>query len=358
MKPQHKFTYSVLLLLLMATGVSCNQVKPQQNAINTVVEPPKPKADSFATGIVIPSVSLQMDGSQSFALYLPKTYTNSLRYPVIIFFDPHGDGTVPLNLYYSLAEKYGYLLIGSNNSKNGMNFDQTSVIANNLINEAKTRFSINDKKIAVCGFSGGAKVALLNAANNANISSVIYCGAVIPLQNLTHPLSFLGFAGTKDMNYTDEVSFNRNLPDNIPHFLIQWDGKHEWTKADVFENVFTFLQHGTVENYSKKQASISNEKLAEEQNFKQTLINAFQTENLNWWKNEIAMLNSKKKNDGMYERLLGFISLACYSYSGSALQQNNLAAAEKILAIYQLADPGNKDCENFLIELNRRKVGN
>jgi hypothetical protein len=37
------------------------------------------------------------------------------------------------------------------------------------------------------------------------------------------------------------------------------------------------------------------------------------------------------------------------------LQQNNLPAAEKILTIYALADPGNKDCEAFTAELKKRK---
>lgn len=85
-------------------------------------------------------------------------------------------------------------------------------------------------------------------------------------------------------------------------------------------------------------------------------MQAFQTKDLSWWKNEIAKLNAKKKSELMCERLLGFISLACYSYSNNALQQNNLLQAEHILAIYALADPGNKDCAAFAAELKRRKM--
>ena len=59
----------------------------------------------------------------------------------------------------------------------------------------------------------------------------------------------------------------------------------------------------------------------------------------------------------MFERLLGFVSLACYSISNNALQQNNLDVAGKILAIYQIADPGNTDCEKFHAIYNQKKQG-
>jgi len=59
----------------------------------------------------------------------------------------------------------------------------------------------------------------------------------------------------------------------------------------------------------------------------------------------------------MFERLLGFVSLACYSISNNALQQNNWEIAGKILAIYQLADPGNTDCQKFMRSIWRKKQG-
>ena len=45
----------------------------------------------------------------------------------------------------------------------------------------------------------------------------------------------------------------------------------------------------------------------------------------------------------MNQRLLGFISLAGFSISNNAIQQNNFPTAEKMLAIYKLADPENSD---------------
>ncbi len=310
--------------------------------------------DTFKTGIIMPQVALRADASQSFTLYLPSKYSESTKLPVIIFFDPHGDGGVPINLYSTLAEKHGYILMASNSSKNGMNFEQTNTIANNLVDEAKTRFGVDENKITFCGFSGGAKVALLSGSNNSAISTIIYCGAVTNV-NPTNPLTLFGFAGTKDMNYTDVVSFEWGLKNaTIPHYLIEWKGKHEFPTADIFNDAFVFLTTGKIENYAKKQVTISPQKVAEEQGNKQDLYQALQSQDLNWWKKKIAELNAKKKADAMNERLLGFVSLACYSISNNLLQQNNIEPLGKILAIYKLADPDNTDCDKFYAQYNEK----
>lgn len=348
------------LIYTLAAGTLFLAASCKQNAATataTTAETTKvvETKDVFTTGVVIPTVTSKMDATQSYALYLPKSYTDTTTLPVIIFFDPHGDGTVPLNLYAQLAEENSYILIGSNTSKNGMDLQQAQYAADNLVNEAESRFKVNQRKITLCGFSGGAKVALAAAAENKAIATVIYCGAALPV-NPTHPLEFVGFAGTRDMNYTDVVAFNSSLKGTQHiHYLVEWNGKHEFPVADVFSDAFDFLKNGNITNYANKQAGISAQKLAEEQGQKQILLQAFQTQDINWWKQNIALLNSKKKTDPMYERLLGFVSLACYSYSNQLLQQNNLPAAEKILTIYALADPGNKDCEAFTAELKKRK---
>ncbi len=344
---------------LPATISSCNSKTSNTESGNPqVTVTPVIVKDSFETGKVISSVTINDNPSQSFALYLPKTYSDQATLPVLIFFDPHGDGTLPLNLYKDLAEEFHFILLGSNSSKNGMDFQQAQAVADNLVNEAEARFHVNQKKIAFCGFSGGAKVALLSAAQNEAVSSVIYCGAAAPLKT-SHKLDLLGFAGTKDMNYTDVVAFNANLK-NSPyiHYLVEWNGKHEFPNQQVFKDAFHFLTVGSVEDYGKKQVTITPQKVEEEQAAKQQLMTAFETQDINWWKHEIAIFNKKKAKDPMYERLLGFVSLACYSYTNQALQQNNLPVAEKILAIYQLANPGNTDCATFTSELQRRKAGN
>ena len=349
-----------LIFLFLIINIACGNHTKQKVVQTTDSTATQQKQivyekDNFKKGEVIPSVNLRGDTSQKFALYLPKSFSETSKLAVVIFFDPHGEGTVPLNLYSKLAEQNQFILLASNTSKNGMDFESTNGLATNLIREAQSRFSVDKSKITLCGFSGGAKVALACGANNPDISTVIYCGAATQF-NPSHNVNLLGFAGKKDMNYTDVVSFEWSLQ-NAPfkHFLIEWKGKHEFPTADVFKDAFTFLKKGDVENYATKKVDITQTKVDEEQSIKQKYIDAFQSQDLNWWKAEIKSLNANKKSDLMFERLLGFISLACYSISNNCLEQNNLFIAEKILTIYKLADPTNEACAAFTLELERRK---
>ncbi|HRG90885.1 MAG TPA: hypothetical protein PLW44_17810, partial [Chitinophagales bacterium] len=113
-----------LIYTLAAVGLFLAAGCKQNSTGNTTTATETPKTvevkDTFTPGVVIPSVISKMDATQSYALYLPSNYTDTSALPVMLFFDPHGDGAVPLNLYARLAEKNGYILMGSNISKNGM----------------------------------------------------------------------------------------------------------------------------------------------------------------------------------------------------------------------------------------------
>ena len=123
-----------IFLLCFVINISCGNstkqkvTKTTDTAITQQVQPVYPK-DNFKTGEVIPLVNLRGDSSQKFALYLPKTYSETSKLPVIIFFDPHAEGTIPVNLYYKLAEQFQVILIASNTSKNGLDFASTNGLA-------------------------------------------------------------------------------------------------------------------------------------------------------------------------------------------------------------------------------------
>ncbi|HXB07336.1 MAG TPA: hypothetical protein VNW04_09475, partial [Puia sp.] len=92
--------------------------------------------------------------SAGYALYIPAR-GNPKAMPVVFFFDPHGDGTLPLNKYKTLAEAYGFILVGSNLSKNGNDWPTTENIWNKLYGDVRQRLKIDDRRLYTCGFSGG-----------------------------------------------------------------------------------------------------------------------------------------------------------------------------------------------------------
>lgn len=409
-----------LLLVFCATLASCGgSQKPTPAAEPQAITPaPVAKRDILRDSIVM--LSPASDASQSYSIYYPGTAKAPEKTPILICFDPHGGGNIPIDKYKKWATKYGIAIAGSNSSRNGLSAADGLQIANNMIADISARLGFDRKNMTLCGFSGGAKVAINAISNNPDISNLIYAGAVIQL-NTSHPINVLGFAGNQDMNYTDLLEFDESIKASDPNsVLIEFNGKHEWPDAQTFEKAFywiifqsyslnasekdpaitkaftqiiqgaikdalakndwiayyqhchtayTFLNGLTdVSVYKTELESISandlykkaltqkNETLNKEATEKQVLIQAFQTQGGEWWTKVIS--GYQKSTNPSDKRLLGFISLASYSYSNQLLQQHNLDGAERILAIYEQADPTNTDQLYFHAMLYAQKNNN
>ncbi|MBP1669665.1 MAG: hypothetical protein H6Q21_2031 [Bacteroidetes bacterium] len=191
----------------------------------------------FAAGTVMDTIRVRSDRKESYALYLPPGYTARSQWPVIYFFEPGGRGSLPLHLYEDLATEHGFILISSNNCRNGA-FEVMEPIAGRLFEDTRTRFSIDTAHIYFAGFSGGSKLAFRLAQKNPVISAVIGCGASYPVAGLTkNNIRFIysGIVGTSDMNYYS-MHQNKNILDSLgfPYYLICFEGSHRWPPAPVF----------------------------------------------------------------------------------------------------------------------------
>ena len=143
---------------------------------------------AFHPSEIIPQVISSIDPSIKYALYLPASYNASKKSPLLIFFDAQARGSLPLELYKDVAERFGYILIGSNNSKNGNPADLTNKIISGLLQESIHRFSIDTTRVYTSGFSGGGRVAVLSAMQNTFIKGVIGIAAGFPTEQLPHGL--------------------------------------------------------------------------------------------------------------------------------------------------------------------------
>jgi hypothetical protein len=280
-----------------------------------------------------------LGNTEQAACYLPKSYDQKQKYPVLIFFDPHAEALQVIHRYKALAEQYHCILLASANAKNGLPLEESVQYASHLLSYAQQHYSLNNDKIFVAGFSGGAKVAMAFASENSLIDGVIYCGAAIPV-SFQSSVTLLGFAGIKDMNYADVIDFDKQLKTN-KHYLVEWKGIHAWPDTLVFSDAFDIIQNGEVKNFAQKKITTSDAVLKQEQNIKQQLLIALQQKDAKWWNVCITDFNQQKKSNMMYERLLGFVSLACYSYVNQAIQQANKVEAQRIMQIYRSADPSN-----------------
>jgi pimeloyl-ACP methyl ester carboxylesterase len=215
-----------------------------------VAAPAAARPDSFAVGKVIDTVICSTDATQSYAVYIPAT-GNKKAWPVIYFFDPHASGSLPLNKYKALANKYGFLLIGSNNSKNGNDWQLTDAIWQILASDTRTRFRIDAQRMYTVGFSGGAKVAGYVALNHPEIKGVIANGAGLPdgVNAGNYAFSFTALTGEGDMNMTELVAVSAAFDKtNTRHRLIVFNGKHEWAPEKTMDVALTGLQFDAMLN--------------------------------------------------------------------------------------------------------------
>ncbi len=245
----------IKIFVPLLCAFSCANHRPSNDAATEVAMDTSPfstlsSSDSFATGKLIKNINCKSDISQSYALYIPIVKGNQAL-PVIYFFDPHADGSLPLNKYKSLADKFGFILIGSNNSKNGNDYTIADNIWQQLFSDTKTRINIDASRIYVCGFSGGAKVAGYLALNHPEIKSVVANSAALPDGTLAgnFNFSFTGLAGDGDMNMTNVVSFCNDLDKtNTRHRMVLFNGKHEWAPETAMSDAFEGLISDAMRN--------------------------------------------------------------------------------------------------------------
>jgi predicted esterase len=197
-----------------------------------------------APGTMQASVPVAADPSNSYALYLPSAYSPAKHWPLLLIFDPFARGEVSVKLFHDAAEKYGFILVGSNNSSN---FKDPSSAIRLLWAELKEHYAIDPRRIYTAGLSGGARVAASVAlACKTCIAGVIANSAGLP--NGAAPPApevsdwFLA-AGTTDFNYTEQLRLKETLEArNVVSRFVVFDGPHGWMPKEFADRALAWFQ--------------------------------------------------------------------------------------------------------------------
>jgi hypothetical protein len=237
----------VVLAVCTHACANNNQQAPAAGAMHdtvttTATASPAP-GDTLPAGKIIDTVACMANAGQTYALYIPAKASRPM--PVVYCFDPHASGALPVRRYKALADAFGYILVGSNNSKNGNDWNTTEAIWIALWNDTKKRLPLNEDRLYTCGFSGGAKVAGYIAMNHTGIKGVIANGAGLPdgAPATDYPFTFTAVAGEGDMNMTDLVAINSEFDKtHTRHRIIFFNGKHEWAPEKTMRIAFTGWQ--------------------------------------------------------------------------------------------------------------------
>jgi len=192
----------------------------------------------------IGNVVCSSDATQSYALYLPSAYTLSRRWPIIYFFDPAGRGGRPIELYKEVAEKYGFIFAGSNNSRN-FSGDQSKAV-NAIWLDTHQRLAVDERRSYASGFSGGARVAGAMALSGAEgqIAGVIAHGAGYPSSRavLKDSLDYFFAVGDQDFNWPEIMNVRRGREDaGLTYRVHVFAGPHQWAPPLVMEEAVQWI---------------------------------------------------------------------------------------------------------------------
>ena len=207
---------------------------------------PNIQAAEIPRGRIVESVSCIDDTSQTYAVYLPSNYSRDRKWPVLYALDPGARGKAPLEHYQDAAEKWGWILIGSNNSRNG-NAQRSFDAWNAIVKDSQVRFHIDDQRAYATGFSGGARMAMYIAAQcKGCLAGLIVSGAGVSAGDASSPSLLdptFATAGVDDFNFAEIKRLDQAMnKSGVPHQIAIFSGAHEWPPAEIASEAIEWFE--------------------------------------------------------------------------------------------------------------------
>ncbi len=199
----------------------------------------------LSSGMVIPKVICAGNPQQSYALYLPSTYSAGKSWPIIYAFDPGARGQIAVEAIRGAAEKSGYIVAASNNSRNGEEAVSTQALRA-IWDDTQRRFSINERRRYFAGMSGGARLAVAFAIScKGCVAGVMANAAGFPHgMKPSGSLKFAYFAavGDADFNFLEFFDLRSELEESGMQFRIRpFEGTHGWAPPDVWQEALNWM---------------------------------------------------------------------------------------------------------------------
>ena len=355
----------------------------------------------------------KLDPNNTYEVYIPQRNNDVKKLPLLVIIDSHGGGKFALEKFKEAANQFPAVLIASNLVKNNYGGYQEAI--QTLIVDARQKYPIGET-VFMTGFSGGARMVLGYALNH-QVDGLIMCGALAnsdQIKTLSCPL--ISISGMDDFNFMETAQYlfqEQSIPDKLKIELI--NASHSWPDNQVLANALGFLrfsckasdmppqsksqlkmycQHqqskidslkqsgdflkaallarnmASTEPFSDKtfastyEAIKTNTEYISQMNrlekylnyeisVRQQYIDAFQTKDTLWWKNEIRTIEEKIKTEqdsylkDTYLRIKAFWGIASYSLCNQAVKGKNAEVLNKILSIYRMLEPENPDMFYF-----------
>jgi predicted esterase len=203
--------------------------------------------ENFPKGKLIEKVQCSAAPEFSYVLYLPSTYDDQKKWPILFCFDPRANGMVPAKLFQAGAEKYGYIIMSSNNSGSDDASIPNAQAMKEMYDDAFSRFSVDNRRLYATGMSGGARIACDMGYRYPNeVAGVIGCAAGFPTDRMPSkdtPFAYFGTIGNLDFNYLEIRALRPKLEESgIPFHIRVFDGEHQWPTPEIATEALEWME--------------------------------------------------------------------------------------------------------------------
>jgi len=201
---------------------------------------------SQVKGKFISSVEVKNTSGETFAIYFPEKYNAQTPSAVVFIFEPDARGKVGIEPFISASETYNYILVCSNDSRNGSQ-QYNEEVANRLFETVLSQYNIDASQLYVAGFSGGSRLAGSIALKTGVFQGVIACGASFqPFDRFIPPanrFSYVGLVGKNDMNFQEMIKNKTWLNKNtIKNELFISNEGHVWPRSSEMLRAFDWFE--------------------------------------------------------------------------------------------------------------------
>jgi len=203
--------------------------------------------EEFEIGRVIEKVGCRGLADQSYALYLPSKFVPTVKRPVLYLFDPGARGPIAVERFLQAAETYGWILVASNNIRNGP-WEPNLKAALVLFEDSRARLPIDETRIYAGGFSGGSRAAcVFPRVINRQIAGTIGIGAGISNTG-TKPedigaSSYFGIVGLGDFNYPEMKRLDADFDGaRVSHRIFYYEAPHQWPDPETCSRAVGWME--------------------------------------------------------------------------------------------------------------------
>ncbi len=229
------------MLLALASGLAFT-------ALGLAAEPAPPaRPAELPRGVLVERAPCIGQPDQSYALYLPSTYTPERRWPILYAFDASKDGRRVAELFQTAAETYGWIVVSSWNTASDGPMEPNFTALHALWADTHARFAIDDSRVYAAGHSGTVRFACILALTApGTIAGVIGAGAGFPFGSppkKDNPFAFFGTVGDRDFNYYEMNDLDKAMKAlGLPHRIEHFSGPHDWPPADLLTQAVGWME--------------------------------------------------------------------------------------------------------------------